>query len=202
MKIELKHYTSYLPYELQVKDPETLAPGVMVSICTGMIGLLLYEDKDNIEYYEPHQVKPILRPMSDLHKEIEFNGNKIIPIVELGKIAFYTSNITNKYHAADEQETDGTPWLYAAQWNVGKRDSVAPDEKAKLVIYPSRTVFTGFTHPIHLQHRQYVHGSWHTHPVNQTQTIIQKMAEMNFDYMGLIPAGVAIDINSLHPCTK
>lgn len=72
-KLELRHIAPYLPYELQFKDPETIAPGVMVSIVTGMVGLLLYENTDNIEYYELSDIKPLLIPLSEL--------NNIIPTI-------------------------------------------------------------------------------------------------------------------------
>lgn len=68
-KLTIEQYAPYLPSELQVKDPLTIGPGVMVSICTGMIGLLLYEDTDNIEYYEPCELKPILKSLNDLTTE-------------------------------------------------------------------------------------------------------------------------------------
>jgi hypothetical protein len=42
----------------------------MVSITAGMPGLLFYEDRDNIEYYDLPRIKPILRPLSELDKII------------------------------------------------------------------------------------------------------------------------------------
>lgn len=68
-KLELKHILPYLPYELEVKGNDTVAPGVMVSIVSGMPGLLLYEDKDNIEYYELSAIKPLLIPLSGLTQQ-------------------------------------------------------------------------------------------------------------------------------------
>lgn len=65
-KLEIKHIAAYLPYELEVKANDTVAPGVMVSIVAGMPGLLLYDDKDNIEYYELSAIKPLLIPLSEL----------------------------------------------------------------------------------------------------------------------------------------
>jgi len=68
-KLELKHIAPYLPYELQFKDPETVVPGVMVAIVAGMPGLLFYEEKDEIEYFDLYAVKPLLVPLSELSLE-------------------------------------------------------------------------------------------------------------------------------------
>lgn len=68
-KLELRHIAPYLPYELEFKDPETVIPGVMVAICAEMPGLLFYEDKDTIEYFDLSKIKPLLIPLSELTKD-------------------------------------------------------------------------------------------------------------------------------------
>lgn len=65
-KLELNHIAPYLPYDLQFKDHETVAPGVMVAIVAGMPGLLFYEDKDEIEYFDLYAVKPLLIPLTQI----------------------------------------------------------------------------------------------------------------------------------------
>lgn len=70
MKLELQNIVGYLPYGLKYKDkPEGF--NEIRTLCINTIGWFLYEGK------------PILRPLSDLTKEIEVNGEKFVPIVKL-----------------------------------------------------------------------------------------------------------------------
>jgi hypothetical protein len=79
-RLQLKHLAPYLPYELKVLfeyrpsfkcDPnyfktELLRPLNLSCVC----------DKT----YSVISAKPILRPLSDLTKEIEVNGEKFVPL--------------------------------------------------------------------------------------------------------------------------
>ena len=76
MKLELKHLAPYLPYNLKVSKLHVM------HTCLG-IGSI-----DHILTTQKEAYKPILRPLSDLTKEIEINGEKFVPIVELAKIAY------------------------------------------------------------------------------------------------------------------
>jgi len=71
MKLELKHLAGYLPYGLEVYHKTWIQ--ALIMDCSGAtidsISIL-----DVAEYS-----KPILRPLSDLTKEIEVNGEKFVP---------------------------------------------------------------------------------------------------------------------------
>lgn len=74
-KLELKHLAAYLPYDLEVMSN------------LNMKGFLSfnYDEKHHyskltIGYVLKEQLKPILKPLSDLDKEMECNGKKFIPI--------------------------------------------------------------------------------------------------------------------------
>lgn len=67
MKIELKHLAPYLPYELN-----------MVGCQSKMSAEILQRFIDN-----DFEITPILRPLSDLTKEIEHNGEKFVPYKRL-----------------------------------------------------------------------------------------------------------------------
>ena len=69
MNITLEHITPYLPYGLKMKTKSFSSknPDIME---------LTYE---NIQMMIALERKPILHPISDLKKEIEFNGEKFIP---------------------------------------------------------------------------------------------------------------------------
>jgi len=93
-KLELKHIVGYLPYDLKVLS----GFGEYSEIDS------LYFSKDghkrpSLNLMVSHfpkgfrgenfkEIKPILRPLSDLTKEIEVNGEKFIPIIALAKLFF------------------------------------------------------------------------------------------------------------------
>ena len=76
MKLELKHLSGYLPYELRIKNSNTEMP---------LTGYYLDELNDP-QFGFDDTFKPILRPLSDLTKEIEVNGEKFVPIDEIAEI--------------------------------------------------------------------------------------------------------------------
>jgi hypothetical protein len=82
MKLELKHLAPYLPYGLKIKTNN--------QIRTLSIGILTTTENSlsNIIYGIGH--KPILRPLSDLTKEVEVNGEKLVPIDKLAIQLFDT----------------------------------------------------------------------------------------------------------------
>lgn len=84
--LTIKHLAGYLPYGLK-----------MLQITKGTFENSLNVEKvynvtlNNIEdmlqkRYRQISCKPILRPLSDLTKEIEHNGEKFVPIIELLKL--------------------------------------------------------------------------------------------------------------------
>ncbi len=88
MKLELKHLAPYLPYGLKVRrDYELMSPpptkhSVMLTV-QGIHddGILTTLEFGAVKFSE---CKPILRPLSDLTKEIEHNGEKFVPFEKVG----------------------------------------------------------------------------------------------------------------------
>jgi hypothetical protein len=70
MKLEPKHITPYLPFGLKFKD----SYAADVSIYTLSSNQLSHFEKGHIKPF-----LPILRPLSDLTKEIEVKGEKFVP---------------------------------------------------------------------------------------------------------------------------
>lgn len=72
-KLELKHLAPYLPYGLKVtkEDWRRIFKLDIYGTTLNCVG---------IEFVLNRQAKPILRPLSDLTKEIEVNKKKFIPI--------------------------------------------------------------------------------------------------------------------------
>ena len=83
MKLEIKHLSAYLPYGLKVKWGADTA---------NLVGLVRDAVILNGEFWMSSQktsidnIKPILRPLSDLTKEIEVNGEKFVPSKEFEKL--------------------------------------------------------------------------------------------------------------------
>jgi hypothetical protein len=95
IKLELKHIAPYLPYELglfknNVKEELILSSLSAERMTVGVIRF--YEKGAEFEKYTFDSVKPILRPLSDLTKEIEIEGNRFVP-VELLKKDFFVKEI-------------------------------------------------------------------------------------------------------------
>lgn len=83
-KLELKHLAPYLPYGLKLYHSGYKAKHILeASIKEGvydreMSAVTLTAMVNDNEY-----LKPILRPLSDLTKEIEHNGEKFVPVDRL-----------------------------------------------------------------------------------------------------------------------
>jgi hypothetical protein len=80
MKLEPKHIIPYLPYKLKLYAGEYFLKNnldVILDRCDVTTKII---DATNLEgNWFIDQVKPILRPISDLTKEIEVNGEKFVP---------------------------------------------------------------------------------------------------------------------------
>jgi hypothetical protein len=110
MKLEIKHLAPYLPYGLKgilthdlrndyeycdwVTDIEIFNEGAIWELCgyspsdlniplgEGEYDGFLYRN-DNTYTCFKSDIKPLLRPLSHLDKEIEINGKRFLPIIEL-----------------------------------------------------------------------------------------------------------------------
>lgn len=76
MKLELKHILPYLGSELEVFD----ALNQKVKIIGFKDQTYFIENGSRYAYADIQDCKPILRPLSDLTKEIDVNGEKFVPI--------------------------------------------------------------------------------------------------------------------------
>lgn len=79
-KLELNHVVGYLPWGLRIvcnTEEEQKLEEIYISIIKG-VHLEGIDDIDGNNW--DLNVKPILRPLSELTKEIEVNGEKFVPI--------------------------------------------------------------------------------------------------------------------------
>jgi hypothetical protein len=104
MKLELKHLAPYLPYGLKI-DTSKLENGYSIMTMCDKGGLSNIEIGDVMDEY-PY-TKPILRPLSDLTKEIEVNGEKFVPIEEIKESQhhlFFREDIENPLEGVQYSE--------------------------------------------------------------------------------------------------
>lgn len=83
-KLEIKHLAPYLPYGLVfLRDEHNWKNGDYTETWRqeSLLGCNTLRDWVNGSYYE--NPMPILRPLTDLTNEIDDNGEKFVPIVEL-----------------------------------------------------------------------------------------------------------------------
>lgn len=93
MELELKHIAPYLPYGLKIKSGNYTLRNLVIEVDN-------YSSSHN-EVSLKNVVsgighKPILRPLSDLTKEIEHNGERFVPIFEIYNIVNNISHVQRK----------------------------------------------------------------------------------------------------------
>lgn len=95
-KLQLREVAPYLAYKLQIQHGDRIktmntAQGSSV-YWIGLSAVLKWVNSPVVE------TRPalILRPLSDLTKPIEVNGETFVPIVELAKISFLPRNVRGK----------------------------------------------------------------------------------------------------------
>lgn len=178
--LELKDISAYLPYGLKVQDRDMdiwlLSQLGNADPCMdGDIGLCT-DDGSYQQYDYLDEIKPILRPMSDLTKEITHRGETFVPMVEIGKLLGYDN--LKKY------EIDGVV-------EYGFETRYADDAQ-------------GYIFGWHQASQSF--GVWYDEIDEDSPSVeklvmnvcaFDKLAEWMFDYRGLIPAGLAVDVNTL-----
>lgn len=117
MKLESKHLAPYLPYGLNMVCNSEIAELYGLK----RIGVLLNSEGvviTNRGEWDLFHALPILRPLSDLTKEIEINGERFLPKEKLIEIREYN-------HDEDEWLEDaisgGHAWIMADTLNLTYR---------------------------------------------------------------------------------
>ena len=103
-KLTLEHLAPYFPYGLKGIVTDSSNNGSIETII-GLQGTEIITDFDCIEM---DIFKPILRPLSDLTKEIEHNGEKFVPI-EWFEEKYYTLDLHKQCLRLLEE--DGENWI-------------------------------------------------------------------------------------------
>lgn len=179
LRLIMQHLAPYLCHELRVKRfwNETQAEmlDTMQTLCYDDDCITFantpdfYLDNDNESDF-----KPILRPMSDLVKEIEQHGRKFIPIIELHDVKFNTCLTSNDCLGSTSHDSYGK--VYACETSISKIEYAEHFQEFKCSAMG-------------------LDGDEHFAGVNYQ--LFQKLFEWHFDVFGLINTGLAIDINTI-----
>jgi hypothetical protein len=128
MKLELKHLAPYLPYGLNFYyfDEERERSYHNSTIdwmepAQGSIGEVTIGHEDGSEDMQLGDLKPILRPLSDLTKEIEHNGERFVPIIELNRMRGVTVEPSDYKELFDDREAYGCKWGFTYSFYFDKQ---------------------------------------------------------------------------------
>lgn len=122
-------------------------------------------------HYDTSNFKPILRPLSDLTKEIEYNGEKFVTILKLCEIAH------------------SLPFFTPKQWCVEITD-------LDFISVKSDKNYYSFSFDLEDCELSVFNGG-DMESINDRYELYEKLFEWHFDVFGLIPKGLAIDKNTL-----
>lgn len=173
MKLELKHLASYLPYGLKVSNQfgvfELL--GIRNKSNTNNNLMLSYKLHSDIVWGYDYQNKPILRPLSDLTKEID----GVVHLVELAKIQCECDILDYKL----QSKVIGGISAFGINY--------INDDYGSMVF--GYDTFNGFG--LHIKPMNDVLF------VSNQIKLYNYLFEHHFDIYGLISKGLAIDINTI-----
>ena len=181
MKLEIKHLAPYLPYGLKAEmlDYKNDYVGRQFDKIIGIYQWSKNNDwcilTDGGSKPSLSRIKPILRPLSDITKEIEHNGERFVPMVELAIIA--------------NLDTTGSR-LSSTESAYGIRCNIENDADSDKWVVLGFDAVNGFG-------EHYRPSNEWTIVQNQLE-LWQKLYSWHFDVFGLIDAGLAIDINTLN----
>lgn len=189
-RIELTHLAPYLVHNLIAHTPK--GDMQLTDLCCLNTRQAWFNTRDaslgsqvpfiNSEVVKKHnckglgfflaEIKPYLRPLSFLTKEITHNGETFVPIVELAKIAEKDHFVNSDLTVRSGKETHGVGWI---------------DENGTGYAFAYCEEHNGF----YLKSKPYTDLI-----VGSQQLLFQKLYEWKFDINGLIDSGLAIPITN------
>ena len=168
MQIELKHIAPYILYEpnyiwLDTKERKVLSVDISLPHL--------------LDYMQEKECYLILRPLSDLVKEIEVNGERFVPMHELFRIAFDRLGILKAKYKRCKKNNSYT--IFATE----ATNMMTINE---FTYWGNDKLFSSI---------RYEHNN--NANISNTFEMYQKLFEWHFDVFGLIEKGLALDINTI-----
>lgn len=173
-KLELKHLAPYLPYKLKIRYwDRNIVMNAGQGSSTNWIGITAVLRRQG----EKQNCYPILRPLSDLTKEIGVDGEKFVPIVELAR-----SN-----HVLYDDEFEISNMICKDTYcYIDYFDNSFDSQHRFYYDFTGKTFQCGKIDPNE-------HNS-----IRNGLDLFNKLFQWHFDVFGLIESGLAIDINTLN----
>lgn len=185
MRLELKHLAPYLPYKMKfVIDMYEFTEGN----CKHEVRCFtMGNDLSMCLNYG----KPILRPLSDLTKEIEINKKNIIPLIELHRCSNEYNH--NKYLDYEFIDSWGAKGNILKVFHDRKKDEYTEFVFSNLD-FRKDTRYSEYSnvYQINIQHPIRVNNK-----IYNQHKLFDLLYRWHFDIFGLIEQGLAIDINAL-----
>lgn len=82
----LQIYSAYLPYGVKVVDDEYKDIHTLFTVCSNNSIVVKNNEDKGVDVLIYGDFKLLLRPLSDLEKEIEHNGEKFVPVERIEEI--------------------------------------------------------------------------------------------------------------------
>jgi hypothetical protein len=163
-----------LPYGLKgiIKGKENVCGSFIYKLysCNSETNVVELVGETNLKTDE---FKPVLHKLSDLTKEIEHNGEKFVPIIELARTGFDVCDDFEIKTRSKEgisgcmfSDSDGIMSVFAYHYDRESFGAHLCDDGSFITVYNQFIMF-------------------------------QKLIELHFDLAGLIDKGKAIDVNTL-----
>lgn len=204
-KLTIKYIAPHLPYGLKCHNmgnhDDEGTPIVQEIIGLDQDGVLVsFEHED--EHYLYSDTFPLLRPMSDLTKEIDHKGEKFVPMIRLLELkernAFTKNERIKNLLSKDVKVIDCKTSEY----------KLSPTMICHAVRYAVETTNMGtlvyrFSFDEHFDRFSAQDETRRlTLGVGHQKQLFEKLYEWHFDIDGLIEKGLAIDINTLESEAK
>jgi hypothetical protein len=158
-KLELKDICGYLPHRLKVTDDE----GWHIYDLTN---ILLFQgifkagicQQVNDEFFDEDELfisdsTPILRPLSDLYRIVTHNGNEIVPIVKLAKMAMPYSQQYLKESYCEIIDDDNQHFRF--HWNNASF-SFEMESSYRLCSTPMQSQLFDYLHELKIDYRDLI----------------------------------------------
>jgi hypothetical protein len=177
-KLELKHLAPYLPYGLNILIKRLKYPVSEYVEKLSISNLGVIENKI-------YNVKPILRPLSDLTKIIEHNGDKFVPIKKIIEIVLGKKLIQKMTFVNMTERHNYFVCCYKNQHGYFYHLSIFEHTFLKVFVIQIE-VSNNIS-----KRKSEVWGV--------PYSVFEYLLEWHFDIFGLIKKGLAVDIDTFKP---
>lgn len=108
-KITLAELSAYLPYGLRFYNGRDYEADTLKGIKSNSYSVPYVQGSRDSDYFRFEKIKPLLRPLSDLYKEMEHEGERFVP----------AENLFNQYELKFGDNGD----FYLDYYSIGETDS-------------------------------------------------------------------------------